>query len=100
MTDLATKTGFDEEALAALPAPAPFVEALRKQAFAEYLALPLPSPETEEWRYTDVENLDLDLRPFAEGGHAETLDDVPDQILAAVGDVGERSGLQIQRNSE
>jgi len=33
-----TTSGFDEEALAALPATAPFVEALRKQAFAEYLA--------------------------------------------------------------
>jgi Fe-S cluster assembly protein SufD len=96
----ATKTGFDEEALSALPSPAPFVETLRKQAFDEFLALPIPSQETEEWRYTDLEGFDFDLRPFAEGGRADNLDDVPEEILAAAGKVGERDGLQIQRNSE
>lgn len=95
-----TKTGFDEEALTALRSPAPFVETLRKQAFDEFLALPMPSQETEEWRYTDLEGFDFGLRPFVEGGHADNLDDVPDEILAAAGNVGERDGLQIQRNSE
>ncbi len=100
MTGQATKTGFDEEALGALPDAAAFVQAIRKQAFAEFLALPIPSQETEEWRYTDLEDLDLELRPFAEGGRAENLDEVPDDVLAAAGAVGERAGLQIQRNSE
>lgn len=94
------RTGFDEVGLAALPSIAPFVETLRKQAFAEYLALPLPSQETEEWRYTDLEGFDFDLQPFAEGGVAANLDEVPDEVLAAAGTIGERSGLQIQRNSE
>jgi Fe-S cluster assembly protein SufD len=98
--DMATKTGFDEEALAALPSPAPFVDTLRKQAFNEFLALPMPSQETEEWRYTDLEGFDFDLLPFADGGRAENLDDVREEILAAAGKVGERAGLQIQRNSE
>lgn len=96
----ATKTGFDEEALAALPSPAPFVEALRKQAFQEFLAQPIPSQETEEWRYTDLSEFGFDLRPFAEGGRADNLDEVPGEVLEAAGVVGERSGLQIQRNSE
>jgi len=34
----ATKTGFDEEALSALPPTVPFVESIRKQAFQEFLA--------------------------------------------------------------
>jgi Fe-S cluster assembly protein SufD len=89
--------GFDEEALAALPHSAPFVEALRKEAFASYLALPVPSSETEEWRYTDVSDLDLDLMPSAEGGGPEAVN--RHGILAAAGS-GERAGLQIQRNSE
>jgi Fe-S cluster assembly protein SufD len=97
---LSTKTGFDEEALAALPSIAPFVEAIRKQAFQEFLALPIPSQETEEWRYTDLEGFDFGLRPFAEGGRAENLDQVPEEILGAAGEVGDRAGLQIQRNSE
>jgi len=100
MPELTTKTGFDEEALAALPSPAPFVEALRKQAFQEFLAQPIPSQETEEWRYTDLSEFDFDLRPFAEGGRADNLDEVPGEVLEAAGVVGERSGLQIQRNSE
>lgn len=95
-----TETGFDEAALAALPSPAPFVEALRKQAFQEFLALPIPSQETEEWRYTDLEGFDFGLRPFAEGGRADNLDQVPGEILAAAGEVGDRAGLQIQHNSE
>ena len=93
-------TGFDEHALAALPAAAPSVERQREEAFERFLALPIPSQETEEWRYTDLEELDLDLRPFAEGGQAENLDGVPEEILAGAGEVGERAGLQIQRNSE
>ncbi len=94
------KTGFDEEALGALPPTAPFVEAIRKQAFQEFVALPLPSQETEEWRYTDLEDLDLDLASFSPGGRADNLDEVPEDVLAAAGAVGERAGLQIQRNSE
>jgi len=97
VTGTKTTTGFDEEALAALPPSAPFVEVLRKEAFALYLALPAPSPETEEWRYTDVSGLDLDLRPFAEGGGPEAVN--RHGLLAAAGS-GERAGLLIQRNSE
>jgi Fe-S cluster assembly protein SufD len=97
VTGTKTTTGFDEEALAALPPSAPFVEALRKEAFASYLALPVPSSETEEWRYTDVSDLNLDLRPFAEGGGAEAM--TRHGVLAAAG-TGERAALQVQSNSE
>ncbi len=90
--------GFDEAALASLPPTAPFVETLRKQAFEQFLALPIPSQETEEWRYTDLEDLDLDLRPFAEGGGPEGM--TAHGVLAAAAVVGERAGLQVQRNSE
>jgi Fe-S cluster assembly protein SufD len=91
--------GFTQEHLEELPSPG-FVGGLRKQAFEEFHALPIPSQETEEWRYTDVERFDLDLRAFAPGGSAGNLDEVPDEVLAAAGDVGDRAGLQIQRNSE
>jgi Fe-S cluster assembly protein SufD len=91
-------TGFDQRAIAALPSPAPFVEQLRARSFEAFEALPIPSQETEEWRYTDLEELDLDLQPFAEGGGPEAVN--RHGILAAVGVLGERAGLQIQRNSE
>ena len=60
----------------------------------------MPSPETEEWRYTDLRH--LDLSPFvAYSGEpsAANLDDVRPEILTAAGAVGERSGLSIQHNS-
>ena len=91
-------TGFDEHALRALPATAPFVEKIRAQALAEFEALPVPSQETEEWRYTDLEDFDFDLRPFAEGGGPEAAN--RHGVLQAAGVAGERAGLQIQRNSE
>jgi len=94
------KITFDEESLGALPAAPAFVEGLRKQAFTEYLALPIPSQETEEWRYTDLSDLDLGFAPFAAGVRAGNLDGVDERILEAAGRVGERAGLQIQHNSE
>lgn len=95
-----TRTTFDEEALGALPVAPSFVEALRKQAFTEFIALPTPSQETEEWRYTDLSDLDLSFAPFAPGVPAENLDGVDEAILRAAGQVGERAGLQIQHNSQ
>lgn len=95
----AATTSFDEEALAALPAAPPFIGSLRKQAFEEFLALPTPSQETEEWRYTDLSGLELTFAPFAAGVRAENLDGIEERILQAAGSVGERAGLQIQHNS-
>jgi Fe-S cluster assembly protein SufD len=91
---------FQEEALDALPASSAFVSSLRKQAFEEFVALPVPSQETEEWRYTDLSDLEFSFRPFVAGGRAENLDGVPGEILEAAGVIGHRAGLQIQRNSE
>ena len=98
MPEPTTTIGSPEDALTALPPSTPFVDTLRKQAFAEFQALPIPSQETEEWRYTDLEELDLDLSPFAEGGGPEAM--TRHGILAAAGPAGERAGFQIQRNSE
>ena len=57
---------------------------------------PIPSQETEEWRYTDLSDFALDFAPYTPGGRAQNLDDVPADILAAAGAVGERAGLLIQ----
>ncbi|HYH28153.1 MAG TPA: Fe-S cluster assembly protein SufD [Actinomycetota bacterium] len=91
MTDSLTTT--------ALPEDARLDE--RRVALEAFQALPVPSQETEEWRYTDLSTLDLDgFAPFAAGHGAETLDQVDGRILEAVGEVGDRSGLLIQHNSE
>jgi Fe-S cluster assembly protein SufD len=98
-TAVATTT-FDERALSALPEAGGFAGQLRKQAFEEFRSLPVPSQETEEWRYTDLSGFQLDFEPFAPGARAENLDQVPGGILEAAGVVGDRAGLLIQHNSE
>jgi len=60
-------TTFDDAALAALPQAPGFTETLRTRAFQEFQALPMPSPETEEWRYTDLSGFDLDFVPHTPG---------------------------------
>ena len=99
--DLTTKSSFTKEALADLPPAGEFVTRLREQAFLQFDAAPIPSQETEEWRYTDLSDFDFDFAPFVHGGPwADSLDQVPEEIQAAAGQIGDRAGLQIQRNSE
>ena len=93
-------TTFDEHALASLPEAAGFTGDLRRQAFADFEALPIPSQETEEWRYTDLSELELTFAPYTAGGRTENLDGVPGEVLEAAGDIGERAGLQIQHDSD
>ena len=82
-----TTTGFDERALARLPSPAPFLDAIRTQAFEAFEALPIPSQETEEWRYTDLEGLGFDLRPFVERGRVLIVGSILDEAGDMVGSV-------------
>jgi Fe-S cluster assembly protein SufD len=91
-------TTFDERALEALPEGVGLSQ-LREQAFERFDSLPVPSQETEEWRYTDLSSFELDLKPHVEGGTATHLDEVPSHLLAAAGDVSARAGLLVQHNS-
>jgi Fe-S cluster assembly protein SufD len=93
---LATTSTFDQRALEKLPEIAAATAAQRKQALERFEAMPLPSQETEEWRYTDLSDFELDFVPFVDGGGPEDLD--RESILAATGAHGERAGLQLQRN--
>jgi Fe-S cluster assembly protein SufD len=99
-TMTASTTGFTREALARVGATGGDGAAFRERAFGEFEALPVPSPETEEWRYTDLRGLDLArFQPYSPERPAATLDDVDAGALAAAGQVGERAGLAIQHNS-
>ena len=97
MSDVATRTTFDELALASLPEVAGFTGQLRKEAFDAFTSLPMPSQSTEEWRYTDLSRFELDHVPFTGGGGPEDVS--RHGVLAAAGR-GERAGLQIQLNSQ
>jgi Fe-S cluster assembly protein SufD len=98
MSRVTTTTPFDERALAELPGVAGFTGELRLRALREFETLPIPSQETEEWRYTDLSDFDLDLVPFTPGGGPEAVN--VHGVLQAAAVSGERAGLQIQRNSE
>jgi Fe-S cluster assembly protein SufD len=97
-----TSTGFNEETfedVLRLDGAGP-QGALRRSAFRQFQAMPMPSPETEEWRYTDLREFDLSVyRPFQHEPTADNLDEVKPDILEAAGTVGERAGLSIQHNS-
>jgi Fe-S cluster assembly protein SufD len=96
-TETSPSPTFDEPALASLPEVAGFTGDLRTRAFREFESLPTPSQETEEWRYTDLSDLQLTFAPFTPGGGPEAVD--VHGLLQAAG-AGERAGLMIQRNSE
>jgi Fe-S cluster assembly protein SufD len=98
MSDIALTTLFDERALAELPEVAGFTGDLRLRALREFEAMPIPSHETEEWRYTDLSGFDLSFTPFTPGGGPEAVN--THGLLQAAAVAGERAGMQIQRNSE
>jgi Fe-S cluster assembly protein SufD len=98
MTAVSTTT-FDERALESLPEAAGFTSGLRSQAFERFGSMPVPSQETEEWRYTDLSSFELDFTTHVEGLTATHLDQVPDHILTTAGDVSARAGLLVQHNS-
>jgi Fe-S cluster assembly protein SufD len=100
MSDIALTTPFDERALAELPEVAGFTGEMRLGALREFEAMPTPSQETEDWRYTDLSGFSLDFATYTPGGRAQSLDEVPGQLLASAGAIGERAGLQIQHNSD
>lgn len=92
MTTMAPSTDtFDERALAKLPGAPGWVTDLRREAFDAFSSLPIPSQETEEWRYTDLSDLGLDFVPHVPG-HGDAAPDHPaavrttsNQDIAALG---------------
>jgi Fe-S cluster assembly protein SufD len=102
MAHVSTATGFTRETLDGMRRAGGdgFLSSARDRAFQRFEAMPMPSPETEEWRYTDLRDLDLSsFLPFHGEPQAGTLDEVSPEVLEAVGEVGDRAGLAIQHNS-
>src|SRR4051812_37938739 len=81
-------TTFDRSALSELPSAPGYIEELRREAFERFETLPIPSQETEEWRYTDLSDLELSFLPHVPG-HGRNMPGVE----------GERAGVQLQHDS-
>jgi Fe-S cluster assembly protein SufD len=96
---LTSTTTFDERALEALPEGPTSLAAQRRSALELFRSMPLPSQETEEWRYTDLSDFELDFAPFTPGRTATSLDEVAEELIREAGPVEDRAGLLIQHNS-
>jgi Fe-S cluster assembly protein SufD len=77
-------TTFDRAALEALPIAPGSTGEIRERAFEQFEALPLPSPETEEWRYTDLSGFAFTFVPHGEQ-HAKAVMTTSGQDLAPTG---------------
>ena len=72
---------------------------LRQRAFELFQALPTPSPETEEWRYTDLRSLDLSLVPWAPERPVERPEEVGSPLAGLLDDEASLDGFLLQHNS-
>jgi Fe-S cluster assembly protein SufD len=83
MSDTRIHDTFDQEALSALPEAPAFIRALRTRAFEEFRTMPMPSQETEEWRYTDLSDFDLSFVPHT-SGHGSGAPGQPGDLAATL----------------
>jgi Fe-S cluster assembly protein SufD len=60
---MAEQPRFDDRAFGSISTGPDYVQSLRKNAFEEFRSMPIPSQETEEWRYTDLSSFDLNFVP-------------------------------------
>jgi len=74
----------------------------RLAALARFDALPWPDQTIEAWRYTDIRRFDLGTFDPLPAAHpqAKTLDDIPDEVQAAMGEIGDRAGLAVQLDAD
>ena len=73
---------------------------LRREGWKTYVETPMPSRKSEEWRYTDLG--DLDPESFApvtcEGERVKSIDDLPAPVRAALASDRERAGVLARHN--
>ncbi|MFY9587344.1 MAG: SufD family Fe-S cluster assembly protein, partial [Actinomycetota bacterium] len=74
----------------------------RLEALERFEALPWPETSMEAWKYTDLKGFSLDVFDPLPEPHAPapTLDDVPEEVQAAIGEVGERAGFAVQLDAD
>lgn len=74
--------------------------ARRQDAWAEWLAEPMPTRRMEEWRYTDISGLDPEAyAPVATTGiRARSRDDLPASVREVLEGDSKRSAVFVQHN--
>ena len=87
---------FTVEAATALPGPG-WLRDLRRAAFERFQASELPTEAEEVWRYSRIDELDLERYSPAPGDPVP-LDPLPAPLQALLDAVGPRAGLVVSRN--
>src|SRR5438445_13168085 len=93
---------FDAETIARLSQRTGEPERLaerRREAFARFESLPWPDQAAEEWRHTDIRDLDLERFDALPDKHEEAgaLEDLPPAVRnVATGKKGDRLGRAIR----
>jgi len=93
--DAVTPSRFTADAVAALPGPAWLAEA-RQGAFERFQASPLPSESEEVWRYSRIDELDLEAySPALDGPGAARADQALAGVSGLLSGAGRRAGLVV-----
>jgi Fe-S cluster assembly protein SufD len=73
---------------------------LRREGWKMYVETPMPSRKSEEWRYTDLSELDPEAYTpvTCEGDRVRTIDDLPASVRAALASDRERAGVMARHN--
>ena len=87
---------FTGDAATALPGPG-WLRDLRRAAFERFEATELPTEAEEVWRYSRIDELDLE-RYSPVPGEQGPLDPLPAPLRALLDAVGPRAGLVVSRN--
>jgi Fe-S cluster assembly protein SufD len=79
---------FDADAVRALPGP-PRLQRQREAAWERFTAVEFPTSSQEIWRYSRIDDFDLDRYRPVTPGVAPSLDELPDSLRALVAGLGE-----------
>jgi Fe-S cluster assembly protein SufD len=73
---------------------------LRRDGWKTYIDTPMPSRRSEEWRYTDISDLDPEaFTPVTcEGDRVQSIDELPTPVREALESDSERAGVLIRHN--
>lgn len=70
----------------------------RREAWERYARLPMPTRNSEEWRYTDLGGLEPECFEFGAPAESVGFDRLPEEVQSVVERSHERSGIFVQRD--
>lgn len=77
-----------------------YITALRREEWERYASLPMPTRKSEEWRYTDLSDLNPDqfIPSAADGPMIDSIEELPEAIYGVMARDQHRSGIMVELN--